>query len=307
VDRRFIAQIVHVVENVWFGRGTGEVARSERHYHVEPIVLVAPDEDAAYEGALAELRDHPLDSNHDGFGDRTHYFVLGIHDLVEVSPDARRLPGFALHDVDADGAPFIPRREQLRAFRHRAGEPERASVVLERCMGAPIDARRPSEDLLRSGEYPPSLVELWRDHGFAGYQHGLFWTTDPEELRPLVAAFGMMFLRDRRKDIIGRDAFANLYVLVDGARVERYSPHTGKADPMGEVARFFERHVTYPWSQRTHLWRDLFEPALATRGQLTADECYAFVPLIRKGGKRALPFVRRLPFRKYLERISAVE
>ena len=68
------------------------------------------------------------DANHDGPGDLTSYFALGIHQLEELTespvdlPEAVRRPygvDLGLYDpadVDAQGIPLIRSRDQLDVF-----------------------------------------------------------------------------------------------------------------------------------------------------------------------------------------------
>lgn len=117
-NRRFVVQIVQVVEDRWLSRGVKGPVRTERHYSIDAIPLSAPDAETAYERAMEWIRSGRFeDTNHDHLGNETGYFALGIHDLVEVSPDGGwdklDLPIFSLSAVDAKGVPFIQQREHL--------------------------------------------------------------------------------------------------------------------------------------------------------------------------------------------------
>ena len=68
------------------------------------------------------------DMNHDGDGDLTRHFGIGIHQLEEVETidefsDAARdlggvsLPEFSLADVDRNGVPIVRPKDQLEVFR----------------------------------------------------------------------------------------------------------------------------------------------------------------------------------------------
>src|SRR5262245_49580946 len=92
---------------------------------------------------------------------------------------------------------------------------ERLSVLLEREVGPPIPWRRPSREQIaaKQGILPDRLLDLWTDHGFAGYGRGLYWTTDPDEYAPLLALWPRI---PKTAHVIGRDAFADLFYLQDG-------------------------------------------------------------------------------------------
>jgi hypothetical protein len=128
-SRIFFLQVVFVIEDQWFANyhtGTNEPPiRTERRYGVDGRLFVATDEEAAYQWAVEVLDDS--DANHDGRGDLTRFYCIGIHQLKElrghseISTEVGReyglhLPGFLTDDVDAQGVPLIRRKEQLSIF-----------------------------------------------------------------------------------------------------------------------------------------------------------------------------------------------
>jgi hypothetical protein len=135
-ERLFVLQVVVVIEEQWFAPGTtGPPIRTERAYRIEDCLFAAADENAAYciacewVGGLEDQRGGGFaDANHDGPGDLTRIFALGIHQLEEIplvtSFDEQlhesygvHLPGFYLGDVDADGVPLVRSKEELEVFR----------------------------------------------------------------------------------------------------------------------------------------------------------------------------------------------
>ncbi|QEH39202.1 hypothetical protein OJF2_78160 [Aquisphaera giovannonii] len=126
--RLFVARVVVAIEERWFAPGTGgPPVRSERRHLVESFLFAAPDAEAAYEVAAGWLPGFS-DSNHDGRGEETALFALGLHQLEELIPRLGELPSAAQEhygidlglydpdDVDADGVPLVRTREQLEVF-----------------------------------------------------------------------------------------------------------------------------------------------------------------------------------------------
>jgi hypothetical protein len=126
--RLFVVQVVMVQEEQWFAPETnGPPIRSERRYYIESSLMAAPDAGAAYEKAYASLRGLS-DANHDGPGDCTEYFALGLHqlehlterlaDLTEAvqSPYGLNLGIFNPADEDSDGVPLVRERAELEVF-----------------------------------------------------------------------------------------------------------------------------------------------------------------------------------------------
>jgi len=133
-DRLFVVQVVVAIEEQWFGESREEPPiRSARRYRIDEFLFAAADVDVAF-GIASEwlANDAFSDSNHDGEGDLTRIFAIGIHQLEEVtrlSEVAEKthdvygiaLPGFYLGDVDSGRIPRVRQKEELEVFRLRRG------------------------------------------------------------------------------------------------------------------------------------------------------------------------------------------
>jgi hypothetical protein len=131
-QRLFVAQVVSAIEEQWFAPGTdGPPIRTQRVYGIEQTLFAATDEEDAYRIVSRWLEQgNYADMNHDGDGDLTRYFGIGIHQLEEIEtldefPAAVRdlsgvlLPEFSLADVDRNGVPLVREKDQLEVFRLR--------------------------------------------------------------------------------------------------------------------------------------------------------------------------------------------
>lgn len=129
-DRLFVLQVVVAIEEQWFAvNRKGPPVRTERKHRITDCLFGAVDEDDAFRIANEWLAGYS-DANHDGEGDLTRIFAVGIHELEEVgrvskvAHDAQEmygiaLPGFYLGDIDASGVPLVRSKDQLRVFRRR--------------------------------------------------------------------------------------------------------------------------------------------------------------------------------------------
>ena len=130
--RLFVAQVVSAIEEQWFAPGTdGPPIRTRRMYGIEQTLFAATDEENAYRIVRGWLEQgNYADMNHDGDGDLTRYFGIGIHQLEEVETldafaaavrdiSGVSLPEFSLAEVDRNGVPIVREKDQLEVFRLR--------------------------------------------------------------------------------------------------------------------------------------------------------------------------------------------
>lgn len=131
-ERLFVLQVVIAIEEQWFTPGTnGPPIRTERRYVIDDSLFAALDEEAAFLVATDWIKNDAFsDSNHDGSGDLTRIFALGIHQLEEVGRISElpeevhqlyglSLPGFTLSDLDGNGVPIVRQRAELEVFRRQ--------------------------------------------------------------------------------------------------------------------------------------------------------------------------------------------
>ena len=132
-DRLFVSQIVIVREEQWHewheNDNTTTVLRVQKHYHVNQHLFSATDEESAYRMVSGWIQDGGFsDANHDGPGDLTRYYAIGIHDLEEIESldnftgKVREIYGVCLPVIsfdacDGDRIPRIKTKEQLEVFR----------------------------------------------------------------------------------------------------------------------------------------------------------------------------------------------
>src|SRR6476660_1010354 len=82
-DRLFVLQVVVAIEEQWFAESReGPPTRTARKYRIDGLLFAAADEDDAFRIASEWLANDAFsDSNHDGEGDLTRIFAIGIHQL----------------------------------------------------------------------------------------------------------------------------------------------------------------------------------------------------------------------------------
>src|SRR5262245_15030478 len=146
-QRLFVVQVVVGTEHQWLGPANvvqvragheprwfaaedrDKVIRAERHYWIDQQLFAADDEKDANRIVHDWLDSHAYsDSDHDGPGDVTQWFGMGIHQLEEVTTTAEfsaavrelygvTLPNFDPSEVTAQGIPIVRDKDQLEVFR----------------------------------------------------------------------------------------------------------------------------------------------------------------------------------------------
>jgi len=128
-ERLFVAQVVILVEDLWFAPGSTDVVRTSNSYYVSFQLLSAQDEESAYSKAKSWIDSGGFsDSNHDGDGNLTKFKGIGIHQIEEICNLAELpktaagtygvdLAAFNPSEVNAQGAPIIRAKDELEIFR----------------------------------------------------------------------------------------------------------------------------------------------------------------------------------------------
>jgi hypothetical protein len=129
MDRLFVAQVIIVIEQQWLDTTTYILNRIERKHSIQDLLFAAEDEEDAYKIVYGWIEGESFsDRNHDGIGDVTRIFALGIYNLTEIDPLSQLqakthdiygvdLPGFYIGDLDSQGIPVIKQKEELEVFR----------------------------------------------------------------------------------------------------------------------------------------------------------------------------------------------
>lgn len=162
---------------------------------------------------------------------------------------------------------------------------------------------------LYRGKLPDQMLQYWKEWGFCSFGKGIFWTVNPSDYVSLVELWleGTSFLRTDSHYVVGRSAFGKLYLwgTASGENLTIDSPwgmifprdQTSKiADGKGDflARRFFGGKKKRSLDQEDSQQKLLFDRALATLGQLRADEMYGFEPALALGGPAKLENLRKV-------------
>jgi hypothetical protein len=184
----------------------------------------------------------------------------------------------------------------------------------KRKYGDPIDPKPVSEKTLKAFEnkLPDYLLQFWQEDGFGGYMDGMIWTIDPTNYIQYllrwgdeVASNGFPILRTAFGDLI---SWTNITVdtkddnKIDFPFIEFNDiRHQAIVELGGDCKNFFEMNLINKeyFIKRTKL--ELFTQALEKLGQLKADQCYGYQPLLALGGKEHIDNLKIVNFDIYLD------
>jgi|SRR5665213_2990925 len=169
--------------------------------------------------------------------------------------------------------------------------------------GPPENQGGPQKVFDTSNEIPDALRDLWLAHGFASYQHGFYWNTNPADF----AQLKKMWPRIKGNIVVfGRDCFANCYFLSDG-RVKQLNPASNEIVEIAPgIEVFFRALVGDKDFRNNYMWENLFPSALSRNGPIASDECYGFFPALRLGGSFSADTLRRVKLDEHLQFLSQI-
>lgn len=136
---------------------------------------------------------------------------------------------------------------------------------------------------------PNELIELWKSHGFGGYENGLLWTINPDEYSGQILDW---FNVDIAYVVFARTALGDLFILEDEYNGERTVMHldvrhadtsTIANSVMALFRKFLDRDY---FLKRTK--SKAFGKAVTKFGEVMADECYGYEPALVLGGSESL-------------------
>jgi hypothetical protein len=162
---------------------------------------------------------------------------------------------------------------------------------------------------------PAALLDFWSESGWSGYSNGIFWSTNPAELEPVLqywlAATGV--LSNDTYTVIGRSAFGDLYLwgaktgasvvihpLTSSVTTKELNAEIAKGNSDAAVSAFFLSKDKDYFDFEDFNDKPLFSRAVKKLGPPEADEMYAFEPALSIGG---MPKIENLVKVKMIEHL----
>ena len=160
-----------------------------------------------------------------------------------------------------------------------------------------IEAREVPQEVIQKYEtiLPTPIIDLWKRHGFGGYEEGLFWTINPDDYLGYLKKWIVFDYQDIYP--IMRTAFADVIILYDLRKddkdytevgVENINIRHAKTNNISiGLERFFSKSLLEPgfFMADTKIKSDLFFYAIDNLGLIKNDQCYGFEPIAILGGK----------------------
>lgn len=91
-----------------------------------------------------------------------------------------------------------------------------------------IDAREVPQEVIKKYEtiLPAPIIDLWKRHGFGGYEEGLFWTINPDDYLGYIKKWIDFFDYEDIYPII-RTAFADIIIIYNLKKDDREYKEVG--------------------------------------------------------------------------------
>jgi len=180
-----------------------------------------------------------------------------------------------------------------------------------------IDPKEAMESTISKykGLLPSPIIELWKRHGFGGYDDGLFWTINPDEYQYYVERW----ITTDRKGIypIMRTAFGDLiftYGIKENDKEYKFVGfkvidvrHCSSNTITIGLDDFFESYLldTGCLMAMTNIKGAVFFNVFDELGILKSDECYGYEPILALGGKEKEENIRKLNYKVHLEILTS--
>ncbi|WP_293371847.1 GAD-like domain-containing protein [Nevskia sp.] len=181
----------------------------------------------------------------------------------------------------------------------------------------PVESQRKYQ-----GKLPDQLLKYWHQYGWSGYGEGLFWTVNPDDYAPVVAAWleGTGFIDDEEHHVIARSAFGELFLWGEKSgqnlsitscwsmifpRDQREKIKAGRGDVL--ASRFFSSTTKKELDDTDENEKPMFQRAMRKLGPLAPDEMYGFVPALVLGGKCEVKFLRKVKAIEHLLMLAQLQ
>ena len=150
-----------------------------------------------------------------------------------------------------------------------------------------------------------TLVRLWNDDGFCGYQNGLFWLVNPDRYTPIARKFPDV---TPSSVAFARSATGGLFLYdtpAIGDSISYLNVHTGDNRI---VSTGFQVFIAFDMPADTFWKRECYGKielkAVKRYGPLDHDECVAFVPALALGGSEKVANMQKVKIEPHLEMLA---
>lgn len=148
---------------------------------------------------------------------------------------------------------------------------------------------------------PDELLSLL-SQGEGSYMNGYLWIINPDDYKGISAEVSIPV--EPPSTCFARDVFGGLYMW-EGESIIYLNVRHGTAKVVGRKVNVFFNKILTDWgylSEQLHL--ENFHPAKEALGDLNADECYGYVPLLGLGGAEKVENLQKVKIKVHLSIIA---
>ncbi|SHE67516.1 T6SS immunity protein Tdi1 domain-containing protein [Pedobacter caeni] len=165
-----------------------------------------------------------------------------------------------------------------------------------------VEANQNSLDKIKD-ELPEDILGLL-SAGMGSYMNGYFWTVDPFDYQSILDEVYTPV--ELPSTCFARDAFAGLY-LWEGGSIIYINVRHGNSKVVGRKTSVFFNHIITDWEYMSDLLGlENYFPAKAALGDLSAEQCYGYVPIPGLGGAEKVENLQIVKTKEHLSIIAQV-
>jgi len=160
----------------------------------------------------------------------------------------------------------------------------------------------PSDDLEKiKSAIPFELLELFQE-GEGSLMNGFLWIVNPNKHQELVDEAYLPF--STPTVCFARDAFGSFYLWEDNSIIY-VDINSSKSEVVGtKIKVFFDLKMTDSGFLSKRTSYDKFLKAKDVLGELSADECYGYFPLIGMGGAEKAENLKKVKIKEYISIVA---
>ena len=147
---------------------------------------------------------------------------------------------------------------------------------------------------------PDDIIKIWKEYGYGSLLGGYLRVINPEEYQELLRE---SYFRGNVSIPIFSTAFGDILTLEEGDYIGMIIYKYGDSHLITKKKRFLQ-NLEDDYFVGKYFQISLYTEAVSLIGELEADECFGYVPLLGLGGKETIENLSKVKMREHIELIT---